>query len=422
MWNAGSYDLPAAEGVYLVGGCVRDLLLGRRPADIDLVVLADARAYAQRVAAARGGRLVEIGKAGFRLYRVAAAGQIIDVSPAAGAAGIREDLQQRDFTINSLAVDLASGELIDIAAGRADLSAGLIRMVSSGVFQADPVRLVRAFRLAAQFGFSIEPQTLAAIAKDAPRIAAAAGERIREELFKLLEASAGAAALAQMQATGLLDALLPEVADLPGGIRRGLEVLRCLEAQREEVLAACVDLRGPLDPSLGGRGRVLLSLAALLHHLPDASQAVRRLKFSARDAAGLARLLRHRRRPRSLFEASPPSARATTRLFRLAGELTPGLLLLAGADLMADPEAAGRSQGFSAFSAELLQRYFRVYLPALRRPRPVGGEDLMHEFGLSPSPLIGDILEALDVERLSQGGLERGEALRFAADFLRSRA
>jgi poly(A) polymerase len=181
MHNAGFLSLPPAEDVFLVGGCVRDLLLGRRPADIDLVVTGDARAYAQRLAAARGGRMVDIGTPRFRLYRVAAAGQLIDVSPAAGA-DIREDLQRRDFTINSLALNIASGELIDIAAGREDLAAGVIRMVSDDAFRADPVRLLRAFRLAAQFNFSIEPRTLAAIAGDAARIAGSAGERLRAEL------------------------------------------------------------------------------------------------------------------------------------------------------------------------------------------------------------------------------------------------
>ena len=424
MWNVDSFALPPAEGVYLVGGCVRDLLLGRRPADIDLVVLGDARAYAQSVAAARGGRLVEIGRDPFRLYRVAAAGELIDVSPAAGGAGIREDLRCRDFTINSLAVNIVSGELIDISAGRADLAAGAIRMVSPGVFRADPVRLIRAFRLAAQFGFGIEPLTLAAVARDAALLADAAGERIRDELFKLLASDADLPALEQMQSTGLLAALFPELTGLsPGsGIHRGLEVLRCLAVRCKEAAAEFVDLRAALEHALDARVRVLLHLAALLYPLPDAARPAQRLKLSTRDADRLATLLRHRGQPRRLFELPQPAPREATRLFRLAGGLTPGLLLLAEADLMADPDAAGSSAGFLAFTAELLRRYVRVYLPALRASRPVSSEELMREFGLSPSPLIGDLLDALDVERLSRGGLEREAALRLAAAFLKSRA
>lgn len=422
MHNAGFLSLPPAEGVFLVGGCVRDLLLGRRPADIDLVVTGDARAYAQRLAAARGGRMVDIGTPRFRLYRVSAAGQLIDVSPAAGA-DIREDLQRRDFTINSLALNIASGELIDIAAGREDLAAGVIRMVSDDAFRADPVRLLRAFRLAAQFNFSIEPRTLAAIAGDAARIAASAGERLRAELYKLLAAGAGAAAVERMHATGLLSAVLPALASLPsGGVRHGLAVLNGLEAVHRELTATFAGLKAPLEHALSDKDRILLKLAALLHPLPDATASMQRLKLSTRDALRLAALVRLRLRPRLLFEASPPPPREAVRLFRLAGDLTPALLLFAGADLMADPDAAGRSPGSVEFTAGLLQRYFWDYLPALHAPRPICGEDLMREFNLKPSPLFKEILDAVEVERLSRGGLKREEALRWVAGFLETRA
>jgi tRNA nucleotidyltransferase/poly(A) polymerase len=422
MWNAATLALPPAEGVYLVGGCVRDLLLGRRPSDIDVAVIGDAHAYARSVAAARGGRLVEIGKPRFRLYRVAAAGQLIDVSAAAGAH-IRDDLRSRDFTINSLAVDIATGELIDIAAGREDLAAGVIRMVSADVFRGDPVRLIRAFRLAAQFGFSVEPLTLAAIAGDAAQIASVAGERVREELFKLLTSGASAAALMGMHATGLLAAVFPELAAIsPGGAPHGLEVLRCLETLRGQWPSAPAGLGPLLDQALGPADGVLLKIAALLHNLTDAGPPARRLKFSARHAARLATLVQQRMQPRRLFDAPPTSPREAVRLFRRTGDLTPGLLLLAAADLMADTDAAGRSPGFPAFTEELLRRYFFTYLPALHAPRPISGEDLVREFGLKPSPLFRDILEALDVERLSQGGLERGAALRWVDNYLKARA
>lgn len=199
---------PVCEGAYLVGGCVRDLLLGRPPADYDVVILGDPRAYAQTLAAAAGGRIVAIGKPAFRLWRVVAPGGIIDVSAAAGAS-IAKDLHQRDFTINALALDITSGAIIDVTGGRQDLNAGTIRMVSAAAFRNDPVRLIRAFRLQARFGFSIEPGTLAAISRDAGRIVRPAGERVREEFFKMLGADRSAPALQAMARTGLLAALFP---------------------------------------------------------------------------------------------------------------------------------------------------------------------------------------------------------------------
>lgn len=418
MHDVGFLALPPAHGVFLVGGGVRDLLLGRRAADIDLVVTGDARAYALRLAAARGGRMVDIGTPRFRLYRVAAAGQLIDVSPAAGA-DIREDLRRRDFTINSLALNTASGELIDIAAGREDIAAGVIRMVSADVFRADPVRLIRAFRLAAQFNFSIEPQTLAAIAGDAGRISSSAGERIREELFKLLAAEACAAALEGMHVAGVLSAVFPELAaQPPNGIHRSLAVLGGLEALRRNLTSTFAPLHAPLEHALNDKDRILLKLAALLHPLSDVTPPVQRLKFSTRDATRLATLVRLRVQPRLLFEASPVSPREAVHLFQLAADLTPALLLLAGAELLADPDHAGRPPGFVEFASGLLQRYFFHFLPTLRQPRPIGGEDLMREFNLRPSTLFRVILDALEVERLARGGLTREEALRWVAGFL----
>ena len=199
---------PTCEGAYLVGGCVRDLLLGRPPADYDVAVLGDSRVYAQTLAAAAGGRIVEIGKPASRLWRVVAPGGIIDVSAAAGAS-IAKDLRHRDFTINALALDIATGAIIDVTGGRQDLNAATIRMVSAAAFRNDPVRLIRAFRLQARFGFSIEPGTLAAISRDAGRIARPAGERVREEFFKMLGADRSAPALQAMARTGLLAALFP---------------------------------------------------------------------------------------------------------------------------------------------------------------------------------------------------------------------
>jgi tRNA nucleotidyltransferase/poly(A) polymerase len=118
--------LPRRAGAYRVGGCVRDLPLGREPAGCDVALLGPAPEHALQLAAAAGGRVAEIGKAGFRVWRVTARGRFVDVSPVAGQS-IAADLRQRDFTINPLAVDTAAGALLDIAGGRRDLENGVIR-------------------------------------------------------------------------------------------------------------------------------------------------------------------------------------------------------------------------------------------------------------------------------------------------------
>ena len=154
--------------VYLVGGAVRDLLLGRGRADIDLVVIGDAAELAaglgadpvehERFATAKvklDGHEIDIATA--RTERYEAPGALPDVEPA---TCIEDDLSRRDFTINSMALPLAGdGGLIDPHDGLADLEAGLLRVLHSGSFQDDPTRALRAARYAARFGFTLEPET-----------------------------------------------------------------------------------------------------------------------------------------------------------------------------------------------------------------------------------------------------------------------
>jgi poly(A) polymerase len=410
----------ACEGAYLVGGCVRDLLLGRPPADYDVAVLGDPSAYAQKLAAAAGGRIVEIGKPPFRLWRVVAPGAIIDVS-AAGAS-IAEDLRHRDFTINALAIDITTGAIIDVTGGRQDLTAGTIRMVSASAFRNDPVRLIRAFRLQARFGFSIEPGTLAAIGRDAGRIAKPAGERIRDEFFKMLGADRSAPALQGMVQTGLLTALFP---GLKGAGENALERAVAAHQQLESLLwdlPACFpDTADVLLRELTENRRILLKCAAVLSHVPGIPAIARRLRLSRHDAARLEGLTRHHARALGILASPRPSPREATRFFRAAHAVLPDLLLNAAADLMAGPAApAGRSQGFRSLTAELLHTYVFAYTPRLLSSPPISGNDLIREFGLKPSALFKHILDSIEEERLSRSGVDRAEALEMVRAYLKN--
>ncbi|MBI5579553.1 MAG: CCA tRNA nucleotidyltransferase [Deltaproteobacteria bacterium] len=411
---------PTCEGAYLVGGCVRDLLLGRPPADYDVAVLEDPRAYAQKLAAAAGGRIVEIGKPEFRLWRVAAPGGIVDVSAAAGA-GIAQDLRQRDFTINALAVDIATGTIIDVTGGRQDLNAGTIRMVSAAAFRNDPVRLIRAFRLQARFGFSIEPGTLAAIGRDAGRIARPAGERVREEFFKMLGADRSAPALQGMARTGLLTALFPELK------RAGENVLERAVATHQQLESLLADLPGcfpdtaeVLMGELTENRRILIKCAAVLGPVPGIPAIAQRLRLSGHDAGRLGGLIRHHPRAIGILASPRPSPREVTRFFREAHAALPDLLLNAAADLMAEP--AGRSQDIRSHTAELLQTYAFAYLPRFQSPPPISGNDLIAEFGLKPSALFKQILDSIEEERLSRSEMGRAEALEMVRAYLKNQA
>ena len=209
----GARLLPPEDGAFLVGGCVRDLLIGKPPADYDVAVSSGPESYARRLAERHGGRPVAIGPARHRIFRVVAGDRVFDVSPLAGSS-IAADLHNRDFTINAMAFDLTRQALIDPENGRADLRNRVIRMVSPAAFTRDPLRQLRAFRLAAQFTCRIEPQTVQAVKNGAGTITRGAGERIRTELLKMLAISKSVNLIEQMAACGLLFDILPELAPL----------------------------------------------------------------------------------------------------------------------------------------------------------------------------------------------------------------
>lgn len=207
---------------YVVGGAVRDVLLGRRARDLDIAVAGDAVAFARRIAAVLGGRFVELdGENGVaRIVLDESDVRYIDVAQLRGA--LQEDLRRRDFTIDALAVPLEGGRPVDVCGGLEDLRLRLVRMNSPSVFVDDPLRLLRGARIASELGFEIEPATEAEIMAHAPALAAAGAERRRDELARIFALEAAYQGLRLLDRLRLLDVLLPEVTsgravEQPGG-------------------------------------------------------------------------------------------------------------------------------------------------------------------------------------------------------------
>jgi poly(A) polymerase len=413
-----SFILPAA-GAYLVGGCVRDLLLGRSPTDYDVAVEDSPAEYAATVAAVLRGRVVELGKPGARTWRVAATGRVVDVSAIQGA-GIRDDLLRRDFSINAMGVGTVNGELLDVAGGREDLAHRTIRMVSRSVFRTDPVRLIRAFRFAAQLGFSIEAGTRDAVRNDAGLIARTAGERIRDEFYKLTGGDHHVSAVADMAATGLLTAVFPELASRsPASTHGAVEALRELDGLCSGVTArAGAEIRRVLQ-GFNAHRRVLLRCGLMFHPLgapgaePEREAVFDRLRCPNRDRGHLGRLLTLQDMPLRLFATAPATTpRDEIRFFLVAGDSVPDLFLQEVAWARSDESAtAERTAAFEQYTGRLLRRYVEDYCPRRSMPSPVTGDDLMAEFGLRPSPMIRDLLRAVEEERLTQRTFSRADAL-----------
>ena len=212
---------------YLVGGCVRDLLLGREPSDYDV----STDAHPERVQELFP-RSLGVG-AKFGVILVVEDGAEVEVATFRSDIGYsdgrhpdrvvyssspQEDVRRRDFTINGLLMDAASREVLDYVNGRADLRAGTIRAIGEPHlrFAEDKLRMMCAVRFAARFGFQIEPKTLAAARELAPLITQVSPERIREELTKLLTEGAARRGFELLDETGLLAVVLPDLARMKG--------------------------------------------------------------------------------------------------------------------------------------------------------------------------------------------------------------
>jgi len=453
MIKLNSDIFPAGADAYIVGGSIRDILLGRSPADCDIAVPGNPLKFATQMAAKTGGHLITIGKAGRQILRLVSQQYVVDIAPLGGPT-IESDLKQRDFSIDAMAYDLSSGKIIDPFNGRADLSLKQVRMVSSGVFSQDPIRLLRAFRIAALLGFKIEALTAAAVRTGATLIRQSAGERIRAELFMLFEVSQSHPYLLQMADAGLLSAVFPEIAALKGCRQNQhhahdvfdhtLQAYHHLERLIREFRMPPPASEGQADAFITAKTAGMLKCAVLLHDIgkppartvaadgsihfyghakksADMADAVgSRLKFSRRQKQFLDFIVRNHLRPLSLFTArrnNRLTARGLARFYVKCGDNTPFLLLHALADNQAkknDPDNAD----FKLFIRDLLLRYFDDFKPVQVKPPLITGTDLIKEFNLTPSPRFKKILAVVEEARLLQKLTTRKEALQLVEDIL----
>jgi tRNA nucleotidyltransferase/poly(A) polymerase len=446
--------IPKKKGVYLVGGSLRDALLGRKPLDYDIVVKENPLAYAGEIATHQNGRLVFMGKPGQQLIRVVFKNTLCDISAMKGGS-IEEDLIHRDFTINALAYETATEKLIDISGGLDDFKKRCIRMVSASIFKEDPLRLLRAYRLAASLDFRLDPSTDSCIKRDAHLIHHTAGERIRDEVFKILSIPDSFTFINQMKASGLLFELLPEIGALRGccrnrhhaydGLEHTLRAFCALEILLKNVGSQLPEYAAPLNHWLGHRKKILLKWAVLLHDIGKplceardgsgnihfwghektgsilAGEIGKRLKFSNHEIHYIVFMVRNHLRPLSLFIARQNQTltnRGIARFFMTCEENALDVLLHAVADFQAKKEAFedGGKNKFIHFIKELIHQYFTRYLP-LRSDAPIiSGRDLIAVLHLKPSPMFKTILSRVAEARLAGHILTRDDALTLARD------
>jgi poly(A) polymerase len=387
---------------------------------------------------------------------------MFDLSPLHGG-GIEDDLARRDFSVNAMARPLGSsaralaegadrigelGELLDPLSGRADLDAGVLRVLGAAAYDADPLRPLRLARFAAELGFEPDADTARLTLEAAPRVAEAAGERVFAELRRLVVAPGVLHGLALADRLGLSRAVLPELADLHeveqshyhhldvyGHTVEVLERLLELEAGAGGRLRAVLD--EPLADDLT-RGQAL-RFAALLHDIgKPATHAVRddgrvtfighdrlgeemieqvsrRLRTSAKLAGFLGALARHHLVLGFLVHERPLDRRAVYRYLERTSPVSVEVTLLSCADRLA---TRGRKadQAIAAHMelAELLMEAALDWREQGPPEPPLRGNELSRELGLKSGPEIGRLLAALTEATYAGEGKSRGWALAFA--------
>ncbi|MEW6261064.1 MAG: HD domain-containing protein [Thermodesulfobacteriota bacterium] len=454
-------SVPTAFPIYLVGGCVRDMLLAKDPDDYDVVVAtSEAKAYADHLAQKCRSRTVVIGKEPDIVYRIPCRGALLDVIPMIGES-IQADLWNRDFTANALAIDLQSAVLIDVCGGVSDIESRTIRMVSEEAFQNDPLRMLRAYRIAAQIGFTIDPNTLAAISRHASAILSSAAERIRVELFKLLRCHRCLWAIRSMADNRLLGALFPEIEACRGCTQNryhrfdvldhSLMVFSAMETAWTESLDGLTEGLAAFVKSLAPSERAWMKLAALLHDIGKpvvrtvgrdgavhfyeheavgadmARAACIRLKCPNRETESVATLIRHHLRPFLLFDADRNgrlTRRGIARFLMASSPFVRHVLFHAVADHLgkADWRLEPGEPHFLAFIGQLDEAWLRSQErqpEQAAHPRLLTGDDLIRHLGLRPSERFRQLLDAVEEARLAEEIHSREEALDFVSKLLR---
>lgn len=458
--------------IFFVGGTVRDFLLGRLSHDLDITVSGRAmKCAALLVEELGGGSIVDLSGPQDEACRVVWGKQQVDFSAfRMGAETIEGDLCLRDFTINAMAVHLdvlrnesVSHWLLDPTGGLADLEEGRIQHCP-GAFVADPVRMLRGYRMAATLDFTIVEKTAEAIRRHASLIKNVAAERLHHELTMIFSSGNAATTVKAMDDAGLLLHLLPELyrgkgveqpdyhhLDVLGHCLKALEMMEQIIANPEHFFSGNGRL---MDDYISKEGvSQSLKWAALLHDIgKPATREVRedkdgrvtfyrhdevgrdlfkkfadRLKWSkveTKRTAGLIGMHMHPFHLCNIQRKEKISARAALKLCRRAGGDLPGLFLLAMSDSLAS-KGAQKPERMEEELNELFRTVQQIYEdhiePVLHGPRLLTGKDLIEKFVLDPGPIFTEILAGLEIAQVEGKVVDHKTACNWVKEFLQEK-
>lgn len=487
-WPELIYELQsllADTEIYLVGGTVRDVYLRRPVHDLDFVTPEDGRPIARLMANAFGGDYYPLDaerKVGRALIQYQDEAWVVDVAQLR-AQTLAEDLQDRDFSVNAIAVNLQDlDHLLDPMDGVGAMERKEVVICSADSIAHDPVRALRAIRMSLTLKYRLSPETKAAIRQDGPEITQISPERVRDELFKLLGTTKPSSSLMLLEGLNLLPILLPEVLAMKGvgqsaphiwdvwrhtlntmdtldnlliafgprhtdesGANFGLGMIIFSLAHLRKEIEAHLQKAWPVERS----HHALLMMAALAHDVgkpltktidPDGRirffdhpekgaeivvQWGQDFRLSTHEIEQLELVVLHHMRPFLLYNNQEKvTRRAQYRFWRDLGEAGVDVCLLSCADYLATYGTTLRQDDWLKYVVHiktLLEGYYQEQDTLVNIPMFLNGRDLMSRFDLQAGPIIGQILEGL---REAQAVLEvqsENEAVAWVENWLAAR-
>ncbi len=435
--------------IYLVGGAVRDYYMGIESTDRDIIVMdEDAREFALKIKDLFDAAFVPLDEEN-KIYRLVLPDKInyIDVTNPAGDS-IEKDLMRRDLTINAIAMNIRTGDVIDISGGVTDIKNKCINYINELNFVDDPLRLLRVYRFQALYGFQLAPETINAVCKYSDLIHKSAVERINYELLKLFSGEYAHLALENMNKTWILEEIFPFVKELkqvpPNAhhhldlFHHSIETVRQIQCLYDN---ASDDVKEHLNRiDFGGFSRLAhLKLAGFMHDIGKFStwtieegkhrfikhddvgaklsvKILKDLHFSNKQIDYISSMIKYHIYPSHVMTSPQITEKIMMRYVRKMDKNSIDAIILAQADRLSarGPEITDEIVERNITSLNMLLRFcLEVHETLKPLPKLLDGNDVMKILNIKPSKKLGDIMNALHEAQISGDVTTKEHAVEF---------
>lgn len=440
--------------IYLVGGTVRDFYMGLESTDRDIIVMdEDARDFALKLSELFQATFVPLDEEN-KIYRIVLPDKInyIDVTNPVGDS-IEKDLMRRDLTINAIAVNIRTGELIDISGGVTDIMNKCINYVNELNFVDDPLRLLRVYRFQALYGFQLAPETINAVCKYSDLIHKPAVERINYELLKLFGGEYAHVALENMNKTWILEEIFPFVKELkqvpPNShhhldlFHHSIETVKQVQVLYNEAPDEVKEHLSRID--FGGFSRLAhLKLAAFMHDIGKFStwtieegkhrfikhddvgskmsvKILKDLHFSNKQIDYISSMIKYHIYPSHVMTSPQITEKIMMRYVRKMDTNSIDAIILAQADRLSarGPEITDQIVERNITSLNMLLRFYLEARETLKPlPKLLSGNDVMQILNIKPSKRLGEIMDALHEAQISGDVITKEHAIEFVKNMV----